>query len=78
MGSFYFAERSMNMARIRTLPKAVQEIKAQDPNTYINVRLLRKWVKGGLVKPIQGCGTYQLIDLDKLEAFLSGGAYADR
>lgn len=62
------------MARIRTLPKAVQEIKAQDPNTYINVRLLRRWVKEGLIKPIQGCGTYQLIDLDKLEAFMEDKA----
>ena len=65
------------MARIRTLPKAVEEIKAKDPNTYLNVRTLRKWVKMGLIKPIQGCGTYQLTDLDKLESFLAGGIYAD-
>lgn len=65
------------MPRIRTLPKAVQEIKAKDPDSYISVTLLRKWVKQGYIKPIPGSGTYALIDLDKLESFINGEEYAD-
>lgn len=63
------------MARLRTIPKAVKEIKDKDPNSYISAPLLRKWVKKGLVSPIPDRGTYMLIDLDRLENFIAGGAY---
>ena len=66
------------MARIRTIPKAVEEIKANDPGSYITVKRLRYWVKSGAIEPVPCCGHHVLIDLDRLEAFLSGGAYADR
>lgn len=66
------------MARIRTLPKAVKEIKEKDPNSYINVPLLRRLVKQGVIKTIQTGGKHALIDLDNLEDFLVGGSYEDR
>lgn len=66
------------MARIRTIPKAIQEIKEKDPGSYITAERLRRWVKSGVIKPVPCCGHHILIDLDKLEAFLSGCAYADR
>lgn len=60
------------MVRIRTIPKAVEEIKAQDPGTYINVPLLRKWVKKGIIPAVPTGGSHVLLDMDKLESFLAG------
>ena len=59
------------MVRIRTIPKAVAEIKAQDPGSYINERLLRRWLKDGTIKPVNGSYTYTLVNLDDLERFLA-------
>ena len=59
------------MVRIRTIPKAVAEIKAQDPGSYINERLLRRWVKDGTIKPVKGSYTYTLVNLDELERVLA-------
>lgn len=60
------------MVRIRTVPKAVAEIKAQDPGSYINERLLRRWLKDGTIKPVKGSYAYTLVNLDELEMFLAG------
>lgn len=65
------------MPRIRTIPKAVKEIQAKDPDTYITVARLRKWVKEGRIPTVPDNGTFALIDLDQLEKFLSGEDYAD-
>lgn len=71
---FFKYERSFFiMVRIRTIPKAVAEIKAQDPGSYINERLLRRWVKDGTIKPVKGSYTYTLINLDELERLLAYG-----
>ena len=59
------------MVRIRTIPKAVAEIKAQDPGSYINERLLRRWVKDGTIKPVKGSYAYTLVNLDELGRFLA-------
>lgn len=59
------------MVRIRTIPKAVAEIKAQDPGSYINERLLRRWLKDGTIKPVKGSYAYTLVNLDELERFLA-------
>lgn len=59
------------MVRIRTIPKAVAEIKAQDTGSYINARLLRRWVKDGTIKPVKGSYAYTLVNLDELERFLA-------
>lgn len=60
------------MVRVRTIPKAVKEIKEKDPGSYINERLLRRWIKDGIIKPINGSYTYTLINLDELERVLEG------
>lgn len=60
------------MARIRTIPQAVKEIKQKDPGTYINVTLLRKLVKKGIIKTVRVDSAHALINLDELEAFLEG------
>lgn len=64
------------MQRIRTIPQAVAEIKAKDPNTVITVTTLRKLIKRGLIKTIDMGTRYQYINLDALEAFLSGQTVA--
>lgn len=65
------------MARIRTIPKAVEEMKQKDPNTCVNITGLRRWVKEGKVKSFNG-SRGPLVDLDELERVVTGGAYADR
>lgn len=60
------------MVRVRTIPKAVKEIRAKDPGSYINERLLRRWIQDGIIKPINGSYTYTLINLDELERLLEG------
>lgn len=59
------------MARIRTIPKAVEELKREDPNTYVNITALRRWVKEGKVKSFNG-GKSPLVDLDDLEIMVTG------
>ncbi len=65
------------MARIRTIPKAVEEIKAKDPGTCVNLTALRRWVKEGKINSFNG-GKSPLVDLDEVERMVSGAAYADR
>lgn len=67
------------MATMRTPPKAVEEIKAKDPNSSITLAALRRWIKTGAVSSVR-VGRNALVDMDKLEAFLSSGgaANADR
>lgn len=62
------------MARIRTIPKAVEAIRANDPETCVNLTALRRWVKEGKIKSFDG-GKSPLVDLDEVERMVSG---ADR
>lgn len=64
------------MTRMRTLPKALDECRAKDPETCITLGALRKWVKCGDL-PSTKSGKNFLINMDDLERFLSGSA-ADR
>lgn len=59
------------MARIRTLPKAVEEIKAKDPGTSVNITALRRWVKEGKIRSFDG-GKSPFVDLDELERMVAG------
>jgi hypothetical protein len=73
----FFCKGEINaMARIRTIPKAVEEMKQKDPNTCINITGLRRWVKAGRIRSFDG-GKSPLVDLDELERMVTGGAYAD-
>ena len=65
------------MARIRTIPKAVEEIKEKDPGTSVSLTALRRWVKEGKIRHFDG-GKSPLVDLDEVERMVSGAAYADR
>lgn len=63
------------MSRVRTIPKAVAEIKAADPGTYLTAPTLRRWLKAGYIRPIVAGGRV-LVDLDALEDFIRKGAGA--
>lgn len=65
---------AQKMPRIRTVPKAVAEIQQNDPNTFITVAIMRRWIKQGFVKVIPGTRAYQLIDLDQVEEFIASSA----
>ena len=57
--------------RMRTIPKAYEEVKRADPNTSLTLRALRRMVKSGEVPCIM-VGTKRLVDLDLLFDVLSG------
>lgn len=77
VGSFYFAERSYkDMARMRSIPKAVEEIRKKDPETCVSESVLRRWVKSGTIPSVK-TGKNFLVNLDALEAYMEC-AYADR
>lgn len=59
------------MARIRTIPKAVAELKAEDPNTSVTLYRLRRWVKQGKVKSFDGGQKSTLVDLDDVRKMVT-------
>lgn len=59
------------MARIRTLPKAADELKEKDPNTAMTITRLRRLVKEGKIKSFEG-GKCRMVDLDEVERLVSG------
>ena len=62
------------LPKMRTLAKAIAEIKAQDPNTALTHNQLRVLVKSGQV-PCVMAGRHTLVNLDLLIAYLSSDAY---
>lgn len=63
------------MARPRSIPKAVEEIKSRDPGACISAYAMRQWVRDGLLSSVK-TGKNLLVDLDEVERFLSGGGTA--
>lgn len=61
------------MLRIRSIPRAVAEIKRADPGAYINETIVRRWVKMGLLSRVPHPGRMALINLDELLEFLGSG-----
>lgn len=59
------------MARIRTIPKAVQEIQEKDPGSAVTYTTLRRWVHEGRIKTFDG-GKCKLVDLDEVERLVAG------
>lgn len=65
------------MARMRSLPKAAEELKMKDPGTCISLCVLRRWVKEKKIPSVR-TGKNYLVNMDALETFMEGRAYADR
>lgn len=58
------------MTRMRTIPKAYEEIKALDPNTDFTLRALRRMVQSGEIPSVQ-VASKKLVNLDLLLEVLS-------
>ena len=58
--------------KMRTLPEAVAILREQDPETAVTLSALRRAVKTGAVPAVM-IGTKALVDMDKLETYLSPG-----
>ena len=67
------------MTRMRTIPKAYEEIKALDPNTDLSLKALRKLVKDGDIPSVQ-IASKTLVNFDLVIEVLScynkGTSYA--
>ncbi len=60
------------MARIRTIPKAVEEIKRTDPDSCINESYIRKLIYEDLIHFTRS-GRRFYINVDEVEAYAKGG-----
>lgn len=58
------------LTRMRTIPKAYEEIKALDPNTNFTLRALRRMDRDGEIPSVQ-VASKRLINLDLLLEVLS-------
>ena len=59
------------LPRMRTIPKAYEEVKAADPQTSFTIRALRRLIKCGDIQTVR-VGNKNLINLDLLFDTLSG------
>lgn len=59
------------MARMRSLPKAAEELRANDPETKITYWILRRWVKENKIPSLRS-GKCYLINMDALEDYIEG------
>ncbi len=57
---------------MRTLPKAVAEIRSADPESQFTLPMLRKMVNRGIIECVT-MGNYKLIDFDKLLDIFQNG-----
>lgn len=69
------------MPRMRTIPEAIRELREQDPRCCLTPHALRALLLNGVVPSVRigeqaprgrGTGGKILVDLDRLERFLSG------
>ena len=58
------------LPRMRTIPKAYEEVKAADPQTSFTIRALRRLIKCGDIQTVR-VGNKNLINLDLLFDYLS-------
>lgn len=65
---------TQTLPRMRTIAKAMEEIKAEDPNTALTQNQLRVLVKSGAIPSVHA-GRHTLINLDLLIAYLASDAY---
>ncbi|MBQ8134961.1 MAG: hypothetical protein IJ192_11240 [Clostridia bacterium] len=59
-----------NIPRMRTIPKAIEELKKLDPDTALTVTALRRMVKTGKIRTYDVCSK-KLINFDDLLEQLS-------
>lgn len=62
--------RGVTMNRMRTIQQAINELKAEDPNTAITYHFLRGCILRGEL-PFVAVGRKRLINMDTLEGFIN-------
>lgn len=67
------APQTKPLARMRTIPEAVREIKEADPQSHLSVSAMRRWVKEGKIPTVSTSKT-ALVNMADVERFLRGGA----
>lgn len=60
--------------RMRTIREAYREMKAEDPRCALGLSALYNLVEAGAIPSVRTGKNRVLIDLDRLEAYLSGKA----
>ena len=65
----------MSLPRMRGIAEAIEEIRAQDPNTAVTPHFLRKLVKTNAIPCIR-VGTKYLVNMDNLYSYLEKGTPA--
>ena len=65
-----YNQKNNSPPRMRTLPKAYQEIKKLDPDTDFSMRALRKFIKSGKIPTVK-IQNKTLVNLDLLLEKLS-------
>lgn len=68
----YTCSGSSKLPRMRTLPKAMDEIRAADPETDFTLRALRRLAESGDILTVR-VGSKTLVNLDYLFDYLSLG-----
>lgn len=63
----------MTTPRMRTAEGALEIIKAEDPETAVTLRSIRRLIATGEIHHVP-VGRKKLVDVDKLLEFLKGGA----
>ncbi len=58
------------MTKLRTIDKAVDELKKADPDTALTVWALRQLVKNGAI-PVLKVGNKQLVSMEAVENFVA-------
>ena len=56
--------------RLRTVPKAAELLRAEDPDTPLSEKVLHRLIKQGHIKPIY-VGTLAYIDVDRVPEYIA-------
>lgn len=56
---------------VRTIEKAVEELRKQDPDTPVTAYMLRRWIKSGVLPSVKSGNKY-LVNMEILDQYLKG------
>ena len=56
---------------VRTIEKAVEELRKQDPDTPVTAYMLRRWIKTGVLPSVKSGNKY-LVNMEILDQYLKG------
>lgn len=56
---------------VRTIDKAIEELRKKDPDTPVTAYTLRRWIKSGVIPSVKSGNKY-LVNMEILENYLKG------